>query len=187
MTDRMLRLSSATTATLNIGCLMVLLCPLGARAADFPSKGDFRITFTAVNSSPTKPVTIGDNRTVAVNVAMMTAVNQAGSGLLHNMAGRCASMATTDAGAKTFENHGYCDYADADGDHVYERFDYPVQQPAATPQATGEWLGGTGKVVGIGGKFDIRSTRLTSLTDGASQVVGEKVGSYTVERSSASK
>lgn len=61
MTDRRLRLSSATTATLNVGCLIVLLCPLGARAADFPSKGDFRITYTAVNSSPTKPVPIGDN------------------------------------------------------------------------------------------------------------------------------
>lgn len=180
-------LSGAASAALGAGFLLALLCPQNARAEDLPSKGDFRITYTAVEASPTKPVSIGDNRTVGVNTFIMTAVNQAGSGLLHNMTGHCTSMTTADAGAKTFESHGYCDYVDAAGDHVFEKYDYPVQQVAATTHADGEWVGGTGKFAGLGGKFEIQGMRLPSPTDGAAQRIGQKVGSYTIETASASR
>jgi hypothetical protein len=185
MVDHRPRLSGVMAVALGVACSMALLCPPGARAEDLPSKGDFRITYTAVDPSPAKPVSIGDNRTVGVNTFIMTAVNQAGSGLLHNMTGRCTNITTADAGAKTFESHGYCDYVDAAGDHVFEKYDYPVQPVSATSHADGEWIGGTGKFAGLGGKFEIQGIRLTSLTDGVAQRMGQKVGSYTIEKASA--
>ncbi len=80
----------------------------------------------------------------------------------------------------------YCDYVDADGDHVFEKWDYPVQPLGAVNEGTGEWIGGTGKYAGISGTMKIRSRRLNSLTDGAIQVVGEKLGSYSFTNAVAS-
>ena len=187
MAVHLVRLHGLTATALGIGCIIAPLSLHGALAADLPSKGEFRVTFTATVPAPTKPISIGENRMVLVNTAIMTAVNQGGSGLLHNMPGRCMSMTTLDAGAKTFEQHGFCDYVDAENDHVFEQFDFPVQQQVAATRGHGEWIGGTGKFAGVGGKFEIQTTRLNSPTEGATQVIGQKIGSYAVEKASASK
>lgn len=157
---------------------LLLLGPAPAGAEDMPRQGDFRITYTATIPAAPKPVTIGENRVASATINMMTAVNESGGKLLHNMAGRCTSAPVIDNGAKTLENHGYCDYVDADGDHVFEKWDYPLQPLGAASEGTGQWIGGTGKFAGLSGTMTIRSRRLNSLTDGAVQVVGEKLGSY---------
>ncbi|GJD57191.1 hypothetical protein [Methylobacterium dankookense] len=159
--------------------------PATGLAAELPLQGEYRITYTGVNPAPMKPVMIGPQRTVATSLSIMTAVNAGGSGLLHNMTGRCNGMATIDNQAKTLENHGFCDYVDADGDHVFEKWDYPVQPLAATGQGTGEWIGGTGKFTGISGQLTIKSQRVNALTEGIVQFVGEKTGSYTISRKTA--
>jgi hypothetical protein len=169
-----------------VALVLMLPAAITARAEDMPRQGDFRITYTSTNISAPKPVTIGDNRTASATINMMTAVNESGGWLLHNMAGRCTSAPLIDTAAKTLENHGYCDYVDADGDHVFEKWDYPVQPLGAVNEGTGEWIGGTGKYAGISGTMKIRSRRLNSLTDGAIQVVGEKLGSYSFTNAVAS-
>ena len=168
--------SPATCSAAAFGLL--LLGSTTAGADDMPRQGDFRITYTSTVLAAPKPVTIVENRVASASIAMMTAVNESGGKLLHNMAGRCTSAPTIDNGAKTLENHGYCDYVDADGDHVFEKWDYPLQPFAAVNEGTGQWIGGTGKFAGLSGTMTIRSRRLNTLTDGAVQVVGEKLGSY---------
>ncbi|MCJ2132576.1 hypothetical protein MKK69_00565 [Methylobacterium sp. J-026] len=182
--ERSLITSSARCAAAAFGFL--LLVPVTAGAEDMARQGEFRITYTAINPAVPKPVSIGNNRSASAMILTMTAVNEAGSGLLHNMAGRCSSSPLVDSGAKTFENHGYCDYVDADGDHVYEKWDYPVQSMAAVSEGTGAWIGGTGKFAGLTGTMTIRSRRLNSPVDGATQVVGEKRGSYSLTDTVAS-
>ena len=76
----------------------------------------------------------------------MTAVNDSGSGLLHNMPGRCNFMTETNKVAKTIETHGFCNYADKAGDQVFEEF--MTNGPATLGRPIvfkGKWLGGTGK------------------------------------------
>lgn len=162
-----------------------LLCATAALAEDMPRQGEFRITYTSTTPVAPKPVMIGNNRTASATINMMTAVNESNGKLLHNIAGRCTSAPTVDNDAKTFENHGYCDYVDADGDHVFEKWDYPVQPMAAATEGTGEWIGGTGKFAGLTGAMKIRSRRLTTLTEGAVQVTGEKLGSYSFQNTVA--
>ena len=185
MTPRAIRAASLTSPSATALGLL-LLGTITARAEDMPRQGDFRITYTSTSISAQKPVVIGENRTASASINMMTAVNESGGRLLHNMAGRCTSAPLIDNTAKTLENHGYCDYVDADGDHVFEKWDYPVQPLGAVNEGTGEWIGGTGKFAGLSGTMKIRSRRLNSLTEGAVQVVGEKLGSYSFTNTVAS-
>ena len=179
---RTLLLVTCTAAPLGL----LLLSSGPSAAEDMPRQGEFRITYTATIPVAPKPVMIGENRMASATINMMTAVNESGGKLLHNMAGRCTSAPLIDNTAKTVENHGYCDYVDADGDHVFEKWDYPVQPLGAANEGTGEWIGGTGKFAGLSGTMKIRSRRLNTLTDGAVQVVGEKLGSYSFTNTVAS-
>jgi hypothetical protein len=185
MTRETFQLAASATCWAPALCLL-LLGSGRASAQDMPSQGEFRISYTSTLPVAPKPVGIGNNRTASATINMMTAVNESGGKLLHNMAGRCTSTPLVDNATKTFENHGYCDYVDADGDHVFEKWDYPVQPLAAASEGTGEWIGGTGKFAGLSGTMKIRSRRLSPLTDGAVQVVGEKLGSYSLANTVAS-
>ena len=103
-------------------CVGVL--PLGSTSAfaqELPSEAKFSITYTAVNPAPSKSVSVGD-RDVVVSSSIMTALNDGGSGLLHNMAGRCNFMSEINKVAKTVETRGFCNYADRAGDQVFEEF-----------------------------------------------------------------
>ena len=158
-----------------------------ARAADLPAQADFHIIFTASNPAVSKPIPMGGDKVAVAGTSMMAAFNVAGAGLLHNVAGRCAGMSIIDNRAKTFEQQGFCDYADADGDHVYERFSIPVQPQSATLNGEGEWTGGTGKFEGLSGKVAIVAHPVKTITDGAGQSTGEKRGSYRIEKTTATK
>jgi hypothetical protein len=157
-----------------------------SRADDLPRSGDYKVLFTGINTSPMKPLPTGPNRTVTISQSTMTALNVTGGGFLHNMAGRCAGMATMDNEAKTFENHGYCVYADAGGDQIFEKYDYPAQPQGTTPHGTGSWTGGTGKFAGISGEIEILNARVNPMTEGVAQFTGTKTGRYNFEAVTAS-
>jgi len=71
-------LTLTATVVLSLNCVPPVL------AQELPSEGKFSITYTAVNPAPSKAVSIGD-REVTVSSSIMTGINDAGSGLLHNM------------------------------------------------------------------------------------------------------
>jgi hypothetical protein len=160
--------------------LLLALAIPGASAQQMPTEGKFSITYTLTNAAPVKPISIGKDTEMTVSSSMMSAVNDAGSGLLHNMTGRCLSAVVTDKAAKTIEGHGYCSYADADGDQVFEKTDY--KQPIGpTILIQGQWIGGTGKYSGLEGTFEIHHSPLKAALDGTVQGVGKKIGSYKIK------
>jgi hypothetical protein len=81
-----------------------------------------------------------------------------------------------DEAAKTFEQHGYCSYVDADGDSVWEEVDSDKQPFGAVFAAKGEWVWGTGKYRGVEGSVEIRD--LKSATKGIMRGFGTQKGSY---------
>ncbi len=127
--------------------------------------------------SPAKPIALSQTKDIVVNNAIMTASNDAGSGILHNLAGRCAIMATIDKEAKTIERSGHCNYTDKDGDMVFEDFSTSPQPMGSTFTSKGSWTGGTGKYAGLSGEFAIQSNAILS-TESLAQVVGKKIGGY---------
>jgi hypothetical protein len=161
--------------------VLTLSCLTPASAQDLPSEGKFSITWTLVNPAPSKSVSVG-GRDVVVTSAIMTAVNDGGSGLLHNMAGRCNYMTVTNTVDKTFELHGFCNYADRAGDQVFEEImtNGPTKlgQPAVNK---GKWLGGTGKFEGLSGEFEIRPTPVLN-SETLVQGAGKKIGSYQIAK-----
>ena len=161
--------------------VLPLSCLTPGFAQELPSEGKFSITWTLVNPTPSKSISVG-NRDAVVTSAIMTAVNDSGSGLLHNMAGRCNYMTITNTIDKTFELHGFCNYADRAGEQVFEEImtNGPTKlgQPAVNK---GKWLGGTGKFEGLSGEFEIRPTpvlNFETLVQGA----GKKISSYQIAK-----
>ena len=136
--------------------------------------------------APMKPMPIGENRMLVMGHSTMTAVNTSGSGFLNNLAGRCIGMATLDNNAKTIESHGQCVYADAGGNQIFEKYDYPVQAQGLDLRGTAQWTGGTGKFAGISGDVELTNTRMTAMTDGIVQVAGTKTGRYSFENTTSS-
>jgi hypothetical protein len=131
--------------------------------------------------SPSKSVSVGD-RDIVVASAIMTATNDGGSGLLHNMAGRCNYMTVTNKITKTFENHGYCNYADKAGDQVFEEFMTNGPTKLGQPVVNkGKWLGGTGKFEGLSGEFEIRPIPVL-MSETLIQLSGKKTGTYHIAK-----
>jgi hypothetical protein len=160
--------------------VLPLGCFIPAFAQELPSEAKFSITYTAVNPTPSKVVSVGD-RDVVVSSAIMTAVNDSGSGLLHNMAGRCNFMSQTNKAAKTVETHGFCSYADKAGDQVFEEF--MTNGPVSLAVYKGKWLGGTGKFEGLGGEFEIHPTPVL-ISETLVQGAGKKIGTYHIMKPS---
>jgi hypothetical protein len=155
---------------------------LDCYAQDLPGEGKFSITYTAVNPAPAKGVVVGKDREATVSALLMTAVNDAGSGLLHNMAGRCISLVIVDRSAKTLDVRGYCNYADRGGDQVFEEFSTPTPVALGGPvKYAGKWVGGTGKFTGLSGDFEI-STSGNVAPEGLFQAAGKKTGSYKISK-----
>ena len=63
---------------ITLAAAIMLGCLTPAFAQELPSEGKFSITYTAVNPTPSKAVSVGD-RDVTVSSSIMTAVNDAGS------------------------------------------------------------------------------------------------------------
>jgi hypothetical protein len=166
----------AAAVVLSLGCMTPVF------AQELPSEGKFSITYTAVNPAPSKAVSVGD-RDVTVSSSIMTGVNDAGSGLLHNMAGRCNFMAETNKVAKTIHTRGFCSYADRAGDQVFEEFATDGPVTLGSPILfKGTWLGGTGKFEGLSGEFEIRPVSVL-VSDTLVQGAGKKTGTYQIKKS----
>jgi hypothetical protein len=86
------------SAVIAIG--LALGCCGSAFTQELPKEAKYSITYTTVNPAPC-------DRDISVSSSIMTAVNDAGSGLLHNMAGRCNFMSETNKVAKTIEIRGF--------------------------------------------------------------------------------
>jgi hypothetical protein len=164
-------------------CAVVL--PLGcfipAFAQELPSEAKFSIIYTAVNPTPSKIVSVGDSD-VVVSSFIMTAVNDSGNGLLHNMPGRCNSMTQTNKAAKTIEVHGFCNYVDKAGDQVFEEFMTNGPASLGSPIVyKGKWLGDTGKFEGLSGEFEIHPTPVL-ISETLVQGSGKKIGTYHIAK-----
>ena len=163
-----------------LSTLMVMVPP--GQAQDLPAEGRFSVTYVLVNPTPFKPLPVGKDCEVTMSASLATAVNDAGSGLLHNMAGRCFTLITLDKAAKTLDARGYCNYADRAGDQVYEEFATPSPQAIGPGmKINGKWIGGSGKYAGLSGEFEITSSGNLSA-EGPSQTAGKKVGSYKISK-----
>ncbi len=178
ITERRLFVRSFIAAT--ISAMAIAVCGSAATGQELPSEGQFKITWTAVNPSPAKPVAISATKDILMNNLIMTASNDAGSGLLHGLPGRCATMNVIDKAAKTVESKGNCVYTDRNGDMVFEEIATAGPQPMGPVVAVkGSWKGGTGKYAGLTGDFEIQNQGVLNI-ESLTQSMGKKIGSYKI-------
>jgi hypothetical protein len=151
-------------------------------AQGLSTEGPFSVNFTATGIDPQPPIQVGLDRDFGVYESLMLAVNADGEGLLHNMTGRCTGWYALDRTTARYEQHGHCNYVDADGDMIWEQFEFEPQQLSPVRMGNGRWLGGTGKYSGLRGEFEIRVRPLRPARDDVSQAIGSKQGSYRLPR-----
>ncbi len=162
-----------THALLALSSIAGALVASNVHAQGLPPEGPVSVTFTATQISPVKPMPIGNGKEFVVINQAMTASNDAGNPILHNMGGRCLFSRLTDPSAKTAEMHGFCNYVDKDGDQIFEKCDF---LPGAPNNCN--VVGGTGKFENLQASLVITVTPLKSNFDGIGQVVGNKKGTY---------
>jgi hypothetical protein len=150
-----------------------VLAAANVQAQSIPPEGPVSVTFTATPIPPPKPMPIGGGREFDLLNQAMTATNDAGNPVLHNMGGRCQFSRLRDPSAKTVEIHGFCTYVDKDGDQTFEQCDFVPGQPNNC-----KITGGTGKFEGLQATLVITINPLKGNFDGISQVIGNKKGTY---------
>ena len=162
-------------ALLALSSVVVVLTTGPIQAQSMPSEGPISVTFTATQILPPKPMPIGGGKEFIVINQAMAASNDAGNPVLHNMAGRCQFTRLTDPSAKTVEMHGFCTYADKEGDQIFEQCDF---LPGAPNNC--KLTGGTGKFESLQGALTITVSAVKSNYDGIGQGVGHKKGTYKI-------
>jgi hypothetical protein len=145
------------------------------QAQSMPPEGPLSVTFTATQIQPPKPMPIGGGKEFVVINQAMAASNDEGNPVLHNMAGRCQLARLTDPSAKTVEMHGFCTYADKEGDQIFEQCDF---LPGAPNNC--KLTGGTGKFESLQAALVITGEPLKSNFDGIGQFIGHKKGTYKI-------
>ena len=158
-----------------LAAVTLLTLAANVQAQTLPPEGELHVTFTSTQVSPASPMTIGDGKHYVQSNNIMAASNDQGNPILNNMGGRCQLNRLTDPAAKTVETHGYCSYADADNDQIFEKCDFLPGKPN-----TCELTGGTGKFQGLHASIVITPTPVKSTYDGVLQIVGHKNGSYKI-------
>jgi hypothetical protein len=164
-----------TRAFFALSLVAAVLTAGNVQAQSMPPEGPVSVTFTATQTSPLKPMPIGGGKEFVVVNQAMAASNDAGNPVLNNMGGRCQFTRLVDPSAKTVELHGYCTYADNEGDQIFEQCDF---LPGAPNDC--KLTGGTGKFDGLQAALVITAGPLKGNYDGISQVVGHKNGAYKV-------
>jgi len=155
--------------------LAAVLTIANVHAQSLPPEGPVSVTFTATQVAPAKPMSIGGGKEFLLINQAMAASNDAGNPVLNNMGGRCQLSRLADPSAKTVEIHGYCNYADNQGDQIFEKCDF---LPGAPNNC--ELTGGTGKFEGLHGELTITIVPVKGNFEGLSQVVGHKKGTYKI-------
>jgi hypothetical protein len=158
-----------------LSLIATVLTAASVQAQSMPAEGPVAVTFTATVTSPLKPMPIGDGREFTVINQAMAATNDAGNPVLNNMGGRCQFSRVADPSAKTMEIHGYCTYADNEGDQIFERCDFV---PGAPNNCS--LTGGTGKFANLQGSLVITVAPIKGTYEGIGQVVGHKKGMYKI-------
>jgi hypothetical protein len=153
----------------------LLTLAANAQAQTLSPEGELHVTFTATQVPPASPMPVGDGKLYVQSNMIMSASNDQGNPILNNMGGRCQLSRLIDPAAKTVEIHGYCSYADANNDQIFEKCDFLPGKPN-----TCELTGGTGKFQGLHASIVITSTPVKSTYDGALQIVGHKNGTYKI-------
>ncbi len=146
-----------------------------ASAQSLPPEGPVSITFTATQIPPAKPMPVGEGKEFTVLNMAMAASNDAGNPVLDKMGGRCQFARTFDTSTKAMEQHGFCTYADNDGDQIFEQCDFLPGFPNNCKPT-----GGTGKFEGLQASLVITAVPVKSNYEGIVQVVGYKKGSYKI-------
>ena len=162
-------------ALLALSSVAAVLTADTVQAQGLPPEGPVSVTFTATQIPPPKPMPIGDGKEFVVINQAMAASNDAGNPVLHNMAGRCQLSFLSDPSAKTVEMHGFCTYADKEGDQIFEQCDF---LPGAPNNC--RLTGGTGKFESLQAELIITASVVKSDYDGIGQVVGHKKGTYKI-------
>jgi hypothetical protein len=159
---------------------VLLVCSVAIlHAQELPKEGKFSVTFTSVNPDPAKPVSLGD-REVAIGSPIITAVNDAESGFLHAMAGRCNVLVDHNQKARTYEARGYCNLADRGGDQIYMEFTTTAPAAIGGPSgAKGKLVGGTGRFAGLSGEFDVRRSPVLA-SESLVISAGKLIGTYAI-------
>src|SRR6202140_5845859 len=111
-------------ALLALSSFAAVLTAGTAQAQSLPPEGPVSFPFPATVIPPVKPMPIGGGKEFVVINQAMAASNDAGNPVLNNMAGRCQFTRLTDPSAKTVELHGFCTYADNEGDQIFEQCDF---------------------------------------------------------------
>jgi hypothetical protein len=166
-----------THALFALSSLAAVLTAHSVYAQSIPLEGPVSVTFTATQTSPVKPMPIGNGKEFVVINQAMTASNDAGNPILHNMGGRCLFSRLADTSAKTVELRGFCNYVDKDGDQIFEKCDFLPGAPN-----TCAVVGGTGKFENLQASLVITVNFLKSNYDGISQAVGNKKGTYKIAK-----
>ena len=146
-----------------------------AQAQSIPPEGPLSVTYTATQTLPAKPMSIGGRREFVVLNNAMTATNDTGNPVLNNMVGRCQLTRLTDASANSVELHGFCTYVDNEGDQIFEQCDF---LPGAPNNC--KLTGGTGKFEGLEASVVITSMPLKGNYDNITQSIGHKKGTYKI-------
>jgi hypothetical protein len=164
-----------THALLALSSVALILTAGNVQAQSIPPEGPVSVTFTVTQTSPLKPLQIGGGKEFVVVNQAMAASNDAGNPALNNMGGRCQFTRLTDPSAKTVELHGFCTYADNEGDQIFEQCDF---LPGAPNNC--RLTGGTGKFESLQAALIITGNPIKSNYDSIGQFIGHKKGTYKI-------
>jgi hypothetical protein len=154
-------------------------------AQPLPRASNVSLTFSATGPQPGQPVAVAPDVKMLTITLYMTSVNAAGEDFMRAMSGLCRGSAFLHSDENAIEASGFCNYADADGDRVFERFVVPLQSQDNPLQAEGRWMGGTGKYDSLQGGFVLAGVVLPTIDDTLIQLVGRKEGRYTLNEAQA--
>lgn len=166
---------------MHIGLLVcTILVPAAALAAELPKQGSFKATFFETEV-PAKTTTVpyADGKTASFSEGTFVYINDAGSGFMHRTTGRC--LVSSIGNAAGWHSSGPCTYADPDGDLIFSTF-YLHGGGNVPPAGTKEYLGGTGKYVGLTGHATFTMAVLRPMDKGSPRTVeGHVQGTYKIE------
>jgi hypothetical protein len=152
-----------------------------AEARPMAPTADVLLSFSATATQPAQAIAVAPDVDMLPITLYMASTNHADGEFMHAMSGVCSGSAFLHNEDKTIEATGFCNYGDADGDQLFERFAIPLQSQDDPLEAAGHWTGGTGKYHNLQGGFVLTGVVLPTVADGIIQVVGQKRGRYAIE------
>jgi len=147
-------------------------------AADLPKEGSFTTTYIAMYNE--QEVETLPKRYAGSFDAHVVHLNDAGSGFLHRMSGRCIGAGGNINDEGGTKNVGQCILTDSDGDRVNVQIENGRERRGVTTTGTGTIVGGTGKYAGIQGRYDYGLDPLKAVDKSLNTAIGHTKGSYKI-------